>query len=104
MIGVISYSVWVCWIPVAPDHQFVINGSCSMFTCRLSGISPFLGDTDAETCQNVSVGEYDYDEEFPAVSKDAKDFIDGLLIRNPRWGGWCSVALQGLDMEYSGHV
>lgn len=65
--------------------------------CRLSGISPFLGDTDAETCQNVSVAEYDYDEEFPAVSKDAKDFIDGLLIRNPRWGGggWvCRVAVE----------
>lgn len=50
----------------------------------LSGISPFLGDTDAETCQNVSVGDYDYEDEFPAVSQDAKDFIDGLLLRNPK--------------------
>lgn len=62
----------------------VLKQVCLIFLCRLSGISPFLGDTDAETCQNVSVGDYDYEDEFPAVSQDAKDFIDGLLIRNPK--------------------
>jgi len=39
----------------------------------------------------VSVGDYDYEDEFPAVSQDAKDFIDGLLLRNPKYVGGVDV-------------
>ena len=52
--------------------------------CRLSGISPFLGDTDQETYCNVISAEYEYDEEFPQVSQSAMDFIDALLQAPPK--------------------
>lgn len=49
---------------------------------RLSGLSPFLGDNDAETLANVTSGEYDFDEEpFKDISENAKDFICRLLIK-----------------------
>ena len=54
--------------------------------CRLSGLSPFLGDTDGETFSNVSSCEWDFDDEcFDEVSKESKDFIENLLIPNPRF-------------------
>ena len=53
---------------------------------RLSGLSPFLGDTDSETFSNVSSCEWDFDDEcFDEVSKESKDFIENLLIPNPRF-------------------
>ena len=49
---------------------------------RLSGLSPFMGDTDLETMANVTIAEYDYeDEAFDNVSEIAKDFIDSLLVK-----------------------
>ena len=52
---------------------------------RLSGASPFLGDTDGETMQNVLDGEVEFpDEYFNEVSTMAKDMIEGLLISEPR--------------------
>ena len=48
----------------------------------VSGLSPFMGDTDLETMANVTIAEYDYeDEAFDNVSKEAKDFIDRLLVK-----------------------
>lgn len=48
---------------------------------RLSGLSPFMGDTDVDTFANITRADYDFDDEaFDAVSQDAKDFISGLLI------------------------
>ena len=53
---------------------------------RLSGLSPFLGDTDAETFANVSACEWDFDDEcFDEVSNESKDFIEGLLMQRPRY-------------------
>lgn len=41
-----------------------------------------MGDTDLETMANVTIAEYDYeDEAFDNISSDAKDFIDRLLIK-----------------------
>ena len=55
--------------------------SGTMF-CRVSGLSPFMGDTDLETMANVTIAEYDYeDEAFDNVSQEAKDFIDSLLVK-----------------------
>jgi len=49
----------------------------------LSGLSPFMGDTDLETMANVTIAEYDYeDEAFDSISEEAKDFIDRLLIKD----------------------
>ncbi|XP_052825204.1 twitchin isoform X2 [Octopus bimaculoides] len=50
----------------------------------LSGLSPFAGEDDLETLQNVKRCDWDFDEEaFSNVSAEAKDFIKRLLLRNP---------------------
>jgi hypothetical protein len=50
--------------------------------CRLSGLSPFMGDSDAETFANITRADYDFDDEaFDAISQDAKDFISALLVK-----------------------
>ncbi|VDN97428.1 unnamed protein product [Rodentolepis nana] len=50
----------------------------------LSGISPFAGNDNKETLQNVSRASYDFnDESFRGVSDNAKDFISKLLIKAP---------------------
>ena len=47
---------------------------------RLSGLSPFMGDSDAETMCNVTAGNFDFHSpEFDSVSDDAKDMITNLL-------------------------
>ena len=52
------------------------------FYCSLSGLSPFMGDTDLETMANVTIAEYDYEDEvFNNISDQAKDFVDQLLIK-----------------------
>ncbi|KAJ8687536.1 hypothetical protein QAD02_023330 [Eretmocerus hayati] len=46
----------------------------------LTGLSPFMGDNDAETFANIVRADYDFeDEAFDAISADAKDFISNLL-------------------------
>jgi len=50
---------------------------------RLSGLSPFMGDTDIETMANVTIAKYDFDHEaFAEISEDAKDFIKCLLVKD----------------------
>lgn len=50
----------------------------------LSGLSPFMGENDAETYNNINHVEYDFDDEaFEEISSDAKDFISKLLILKP---------------------
>ncbi|KAL4613612.1 myosin light chain kinase 3 isoform X2 [Arapaima gigas] len=47
----------------------------------LSGLSPFLGDNDTETMNNILHSNWDFDAEaFENVSEEAKDFISRLLI------------------------
>ena len=49
----------------------------------LSGLSPFMGDSDMETMANVTRAEWDFeDESFDEISDDAKDFISKLLIKD----------------------
>ncbi|XP_056177919.1 death-associated protein kinase 2-like isoform X3 [Falco biarmicus] len=46
----------------------------------LSGLSPFQGETDAETLSNVVAGAYEFEERcFSQTSEMAKDFIQQLL-------------------------
>ena len=52
---------------------------------RLSGSSPFLGDSQQETYHNITALNYDFDHDlFHNTSELAKDFIEKLFIRNPR--------------------
>ncbi|MBN3306273.1 TPX2B protein, partial [Amia calva] len=51
----------------------------------LSGLSPFLGDDDSQTLNNVlAVNWYFEEEAFEHVSQEARDFISNLLIREKR--------------------
>nr|XP_009484881.1 PREDICTED: myosin light chain kinase 3 [Pelecanus crispus] len=48
----------------------------------LSGLSPFLGETDAETMNYVVNCSWDFDAEaFEQLSEEAKDFISRLLMK-----------------------
>ncbi|EDO49090.1 predicted protein, partial [Nematostella vectensis] len=49
----------------------------------LSGLMPFSGDNDHDTLVKVAKAEWDFDDEcFDEVSEDAKDFIEGLLVKD----------------------
>ncbi|XP_033922472.1 myosin light chain kinase 2, skeletal/cardiac muscle [Melopsittacus undulatus] len=49
----------------------------------LSGLSPFLGDNDTETLNNVLAANWYFDEEtFESVSDEAKDFVSNLIIKD----------------------
>ncbi|CAM4592618.1 unnamed protein product, partial [Lepidochelys kempii] len=51
----------------------------------LSGLSPFLGDDDNETLNNILACSWDFEnEEFQDVSEEAKDFLSKLLIKEKR--------------------
>ena len=53
---------------------------------RLTGYSPFQGETHNDTFYNVSICEYDFEDEvFDIVSQDAKDFIEELLQKRPKY-------------------
>lgn len=52
------------------------------FILRLSGLSPFMGDNDAETFTNITRAYFDFDDEvFDTVSQNARDFIAALLVK-----------------------
>lgn len=52
---------------------------------RLSGLSPFLGDNDAETLNNILACRWDLEEEeLKDISEEAKEFISKLLIKEKR--------------------
>jgi len=85
----------LCGTPefVAPEvvrYDFISTGSdmwalgviCYIL---LSGFSPFMGDNDQETYNNISSCTYDYEcEEFDVISDNAKDFINCLLKEKPK--------------------
>lgn len=48
----------------------------------MSGLSPFMGESDVETMANVTIAKYDFDDEaFNDVSDEAKQFISSLLVK-----------------------
>ena len=52
---------------------------------RLSGLMPFSGDDDTQTLVKVAKADWDFDDDcFEELSEDAKDFIEGLLVKDPR--------------------
>ena len=53
---------------------------------RLSGLSPFLGETDAETMNFIVNSSWDFDADtFEGLSEDAKDFVSQLLVKEKRY-------------------
>ncbi|XP_047229984.1 myosin light chain kinase 2, skeletal/cardiac muscle isoform X2 [Girardinichthys multiradiatus] len=52
----------------------------------LSGLSPFLGDDDNETLNNILACQWNFEEEeFEDISDEAKDFITRLLVKSKSW-------------------
>lgn len=48
----------------------------------LSGLSPFMGNNDAETFANITLAEFDFDDDaFVPISAQAKGFIQALLVK-----------------------
>lgn len=49
----------------------------------MSGLSPFMGDNDAETYNNIGLAQFDFDDEsFNDISPEAKEFISKLLVKD----------------------
>lgn len=60
-------------------------GSPLRCASRLTGLSPFLGDDDNETLNNILACQWNFEEEeFTDISEEAKDFIARLLIKSNR--------------------
>ena len=53
--------------------------------CRLSGESPFLGDSEADTFNRITEGRWEFSDVFDYVSREAKDFIARLLLKDPKY-------------------
>ncbi|XP_041422200.1 myosin light chain kinase family member 4 isoform X4 [Xenopus laevis] len=63
----------------------------------LSGLSPFLGEDDNETLNNILACQFDFEgEEFENISEPAKDFITKLLIKEKCWRMSATEALKHL--------
>ncbi|XP_073777989.1 uncharacterized protein mylk4a isoform X4 [Danio rerio] len=61
----------------------------------LSGLSPFLGDDDNETLNNILACQWNFEEdEFSEVSAEAKDFISKLLVVDKSWRIGATEALR----------
>lgn len=65
---------------------------CTDLCPRLSGESPFQGNSDAETFALVTAANYVFDEEsFEDISDQAKDFISSLLKKDRRLAWFCHL-------------
>ncbi|XP_058655413.1 myosin light chain kinase 3 isoform X3 [Onychostoma macrolepis] len=61
----------------------------------LSGFSPFLGDDENETLNNILACKWNFEEdEFSEVSEEAKDFISKLLVVDKSWRIGATEALK----------
>jgi len=74
-------SLWLCLLYSIHLGLFIVV----VVMVRLTGYSPFQGETHQETFLNVSQCDYDFEDDiFDVVSPEAKDFIELLLIKAPR--------------------
>lgn len=101
--------------PLAPHDQLLPppHRSIGVLTyVMLTGESPFLGDTKQETFLNISQVNVEYPSDvFEGISDLAIEFIQSLLIKNPRylllpphlpqWPRACGVPGQKLPAEPS---
>ncbi|XP_052390473.1 myosin light chain kinase family member 4-like isoform X1 [Carassius gibelio] len=61
----------------------------------LSGLSPFLGEDDNETLNNILACQWSFEEaEFVDISEEAKDFISRLLVKSKSWRMSASQSLK----------
>ncbi|XP_049620851.1 myosin light chain kinase family member 4 [Suncus etruscus] len=61
----------------------------------LSGLSPFMGDNDTETLNNILACKWDLEEEeFRGLSAEGREFISKLLTKEKNWRIGASEALK----------
>ncbi|XP_024278357.2 myosin light chain kinase family member 4 isoform X2 [Oncorhynchus tshawytscha] len=61
----------------------------------LTGLSPFLGDDDNETLNNILACQWNFEgEAFTDISEEAKDFITRLLVKSKSWRMSASQSLK----------
>ncbi|XP_054983297.1 myosin light chain kinase family member 4 isoform X2 [Sorex araneus] len=61
----------------------------------LSGLSPFLGDNDTETLNNILACRWDLEEEeFQGLSDEGREFVTKLLTKEKNWRISASEALK----------
>lgn len=79
--------------PVTPStDMWSIGVICYIL---LSGLSPFLGNTEPETLCNITTAKWDFNaEEFESISNDAKDFLSKLLVKDSKWRMSCTECLE----------
>lgn len=71
------------------------NRNATVLLRRLSGLSPFLGDNDAETLANVAATDWDFDDPtWDDISDLAKDFLCRLMVKDKSKRMSASEALQ----------
>ena len=88
--------------PTCPHNNLISKSALINFPCgniftilvtftvplsltSVSGLSPFLGDDDTQTLNNVVMANWYFDEDaFEHISAEAKDFISNLLIKERR--------------------
>ncbi len=52
----------------------------------LSGLSPFLDETDEQTCENIINIDFNFPEsQFPYVFKSVKELIQRIFIREAKY-------------------
>ncbi|XP_048365482.1 death-associated protein kinase 2-like isoform X2 [Sphaerodactylus townsendi] len=66
------------------DNSGLVPPTSSFSPRRLSGMSPFQGETDSETLSNIVSGSYEFEDKyFSQTSELAKEFIRQLLVKEP---------------------
>ena len=84
------FLAWSChvksfWIQCVDFFFFVYFWHLLVFACRLSGVSPFQGESVEETCRNITEVKYEFNpKHFEPISQQGKDFITSLLVKNPK--------------------
>ncbi|KAI1899222.1 hypothetical protein AGOR_G00059580 [Albula goreensis] len=75
-----------------PTDMWSIGVICYIL---VSGLSPFMGDSDNETLSNVTSATWDFeDEAFDEISDEAKDFISSLLKKDMKARLTCAQCFQ----------
>ncbi|XP_066121031.1 myosin light chain kinase family member 4 isoform X3 [Saccopteryx bilineata] len=96
------HQMYILHLDLKPENILCVNRDTKQIKIidfglarRLSGLSPFLGDNDAETLNNILACRWDLEEEeFQNISEEAKEFISKLLIKEKSWRISASEALK----------